>query len=284
MNIDRRQVAAIAVFSVLAYLYVIAVFYFELVGHPVSYPSYAMSATALVLDIIFLAPGIVRGIKRIVTSSDIGRRFMTEVSFRTSVLLILSLLINTLYGLVNIAIGLLEVSPWMISFGAYYILTAIIRASLYRSLYRHGFGVHMHEEYSKFRIVGMILMILDVPLAGIVILMMAEDSTPVYGEILVISFASYAFYSLSLCIVNLVRYRRFRSPLLSAVKRIDLVHSLVTMLNMQTAMLAVYNTDDSFHDLMVALLGVSIIIFILLMSIDMIRRGNRGLEQSKEIL
>lgn len=56
--------------------------------------------------------------------------------------------------------------------------------------------------------------------------------------------ALYAFYSLTLAIVNTVKFRRFNSPVLSAAKVVNLTTALVSIFNLETAMIAQFGADQ----------------------------------------
>jgi hypothetical protein len=62
-----------------------------------------------------------------------------------------------------------------------------------------------------------------------------------YPGLLIYAAAIYAFILLSTAIVQLVKYRKYKRPLLSAVKTINLSQALVAMFSLQTAMFASFN-------------------------------------------
>lgn len=50
-----------------------------------------------------------------------------------------------------------------------------------------------------------------------------------YPGMLIYVAAMYAFYSLTIAVVNTVRYRKFQSPVLSAAKAVNLTTALVSI-------------------------------------------------------
>lgn len=65
-----------------------------------------------------------------------------------------------------------------------------------------------------------------------------------YPGMLIYVAAMYAFYSLTIAIVNTVKYRRFHSPVLSAAKAVNLTTALVSIFNLETAMIAQFGSDQ----------------------------------------
>ena len=56
--------------------------------------------------------------------------------------------------------------------------------------------------------------------------------------------AMYAFYNIITAVMNVVKYRKYRSPVMSAAKVVSLAATLVSMLSLETAMLTQFGSTD----------------------------------------
>ena len=87
-----------------------------------------------------------------------------------------------------------------------------------------------------------------------------------------IAMAAYTFTTFTMAIINMVKYRKYHSPILSAVEEISFASALVSMLSLETAMLAAFGdtTDSEFSRIMTASTGACVCSIILIMAICMI--------------
>jgi hypothetical protein len=85
-------------------------------------------------------------------------------------------------------------------------------------------------------------------------------------------------------VINVIRFRRHGSPIHSAAKVISLTAALVSMLSLETAMLAQFGGDDSeFRMIMTSISGGMVCTFVLAMAIYMIVRSTRYLKNQIKI-
>ena len=86
----------------------------------------------------------------------------------------------------------------------------------------------------------------------------------------------------ALAAVNLIRFRRYGSPLLSAAKAINMTAALVSMLSLEAAMLDRFggNDPDLFRETMLGVTGVAVYAAVLAISVFMLVRSGRALKQS----
>lgn len=102
----------------------------------------------------------------------------------------------------------------------------------------------MKKFVIPYRMCGITLLIMNQALAGIVIFMVHQNRGFDYPGLLIYAMATYSFYSVITAVVNLVKFRKHGSPLLSAAKVINLVAAMVSVLSPETAMLARFGGDD----------------------------------------
>ena len=108
------------------------------------------------------------------------------------------------------------------SLAAYYICLSTMRFLLVRYSYRHGFGENLTAEWRRYRLCGVILVIMNLALAGMVILAVDQNEGFKYAGVLIYVMALYTFYIMIMAVVNVVRYRKYHSPVISAARKVSL--------------------------------------------------------------
>ncbi len=98
--------------------------------------------------------------------------------------------------------------------------------------------------------------------------------------------AAYTFAAFALAIVNVVKYRKYNSPVFSASKAINLAAACVSMLTLESTMLTTFDDGTlglSSRRLMLGISGGVISFFIVIMAICMIVQGNKKIKLLKNI-
>ena len=243
---------------------------------PLAYAVYVLSAYALVISITG-GPGIIAGFVRWIRAHPLTRkmlriplvkRFAEDVRFRTSVSLYQGLI-------VNLFSERMEESPQIITLAVYYILLAVLRVLL---LWRWG-GIGAKQELCRYRLCGVGLLIMNVALAGMVVLMVSQNRGYVYPGILIYAMAAYSFYTVIIAVINVIKFRRHGSPVLSAAKTISLAAALVSILALETAMIAQFGGTDDYRKMMTAATGGGVCAIILGMAVFMIVRSAKHMKQ-----
>ena len=96
--------------------------------------------------------------------------------------------------------------------------------------------------------------------------------------------AAYTFYAITIAIINVVKYRKYGSPILSAAKVINLTAALVSILSLETAMLSQFGDkkDEYFRQIMTSVTGGVISVLVLGMAIFMLVCSTRKLRNLNE--
>ena len=100
----------------------------------------------------------------------------------------------------------------------------------------------MLDELKKYRACGIVLLIMNLALTLIIFFMVHENRTFHHHEITTIALAAYTFTSLTIAIINTVKYRRYNSPVYSAAKAISLASATVSLLTLESSMLTTFNS------------------------------------------
>ena len=128
---------------------------------------------------------------------------------------------------------------------------------------------------------GLLLTLTNIALAGVVILVIHQNRGFEYAGMLIYIMAAYTFTITVMAIVNLVRYRKYRSPVMSAARVVNLVTALVSMLSLETAMLTQFGSEDSpyFRQVMTGATGGALCAFVIGMGIYMMVHATRQLKK-----
>ena len=255
--------------------------------HPLAYVLYVLSfytLTAAVIRIIRFLPKRYRAAKERVYSNPVGSRFMTDMKFRTHISLYSSLGINILYVIANAVSGFLFDSAWFFVLSFYYTILAIMRFLLLRFTNRIGIGKNRFRELRRSRLCGYILLTVNIALSGAVLMILYRNKGYEYNGILIYVMAVYTFYITTLAIINLVKYRKLGSPVMSMSKIINMAAALVSMLSLETAMLSEFGTELSpeSRQLFIALTGAGVSIIIVAMSVYSIVKNSKEIRTIME--
>ena len=81
---------------------------------------------------------------------------------------------------------------------------------------------------------------------------------------------------------DVIKFRKYKSPVMSAAKAIKLAAALVSMLSLETAMLTQFGSDENpetFRQIMTGTTGGAVCIIVLAMAVFMIVRSTRQLRE-----
>lgn len=128
------------------------------------------------------------------------------------------------------------------------------------------------KEISVIKTDGILLLVLNLALSGVVLLTIAQDTAKRYSEIMVISIAAYTFYKIIMAVVNMIKVRKTKSPILITIRNIGTADALVSLLTLQATMLSSFQNESSLdRNQMNAITGLAVCILIAILGISMIR-------------
>lgn len=208
--------------------------------------------------------------------SAVAVQYKQDRIFRASVNLQLVMVLNYLYALYNLLVGWLSHSAWLLSLGAYTLMLAVIRTDLTIS---HHLGRRLdgaplqRHEIRCYRRVAWSLLLLNLPIGGLAVLMASGRAASALPGHLIYLSALYSFLMMGLGIFNLIRFRKFGSPILSAAKVLSLVSALLSMLTLQSALIDRFGEgQERFQLLMSRLSGSAVFLSVFALAVWMLRR------------
>lgn len=229
-------------------------------------------------------PRIVRFFRDFRQGNRYLNRWTTDARLRMNVTLSANVLWNGSYGAMQLGLGIYYRSAWYYALAAYYLLLAVMRFFLVRHTLRHKPGEKMRQELIYYRRCGWIFLVINLALSGMMLYRIRQNRLVAYHEVITIAMAAYTFTTLTLAIVNVIRYRKYRSPVMSASKAVSLTAACVSMLSLESTMLATFSAEGMTEQtklLFLSLSGGGISAFIIMMAIYMIVQANQKLKNSE---
>lgn len=254
---------------------------------PIAYPAYVFSAYALTIACVWIAKngkGTKDGLVSAIHNIPLAHRYLTDISFRLHISLYLSLGLNVLYAVMKFVYGVWYHSVWFGTLAFYYFFLAVMRFGLLRHVNRNGFGKDHAAELKQYRMCGFVLMLMNFALSGVVVLVVHKNEGFQYAGYLIYIMAMYAFYHMITAVMNVVKFRKYHSPVMSAAKVINLAAALVSMLSLETAMLTQFDNGknpETFRQIMTGSTGGGVCMIVLGVAIYMIIRSTKQLRRLK---
>lgn len=242
--------------------------------------SYVLAAYTLTVW-CFRIPDLIRFFKTFKQENKYARIWQDDTRLRVNVSLYGTIVWNTAYAILQLGMGLWHQSFWFCSLACYYISLAAMRFSLVRYTRRHQPGDQMFHELRKYRTCGIVFLIMNLVLTLMIFFMVYWNRTFHHHEITTIAMAAYTFGSLTKAIVNVIRYRKYQSPVYSASKAISLAAACVSMLTLESTMLTTFGGETmslTGRRILLGVSGGSISLLIIAMAIYMIVQGTKKIK------
>ncbi len=252
---------------------------------PIAYVSYVLAAYTLTVW-CFKIPKIIELAKTFKNENKYARIWQEDTRLRVNVSLYGSLAFNTLYGVFQLWLGFYHSTFWFYSFGVYYICLAVMRFFLVGHTRKYAPGECMRTELVKYRACGWVFLVMNLALALIVFFMLYWNRTFTHHMITTIAMAAYTFASFTLAIVNVVKYRKYNSPVFSASRAIGFASACVSMLTLTSTMLTTFDDgtmDPLTQKFMLGSVGVAVSAVVVIMAVNMIVVGTRKLKEINEV-
>ena len=249
----------------------------------IAYISYVLATYTLTIW-CFKIPTLIKFFKTFKNENKYARRWQDDTRLRVNVSLYGSLAWNALYGILQLWLGFYHHTFWFYSLGAYYICLGVMRFFLLRHTRKYAPGEKMQAELLKYCACGIVFLVMNLALALIVFFLVYWDRTFEHHMITAIAMAAYAFTALTAAIINVIKYRKYNSPVFSASKAISLAAALVSMLTLESTMLTTFSDGTmtvTEQKWMLGATGGAISVLIVATAIYMIMVGTMKLKKLK---
>ena len=223
-------------------------------------------------------------IKRKIYDHPFGNRYMTDRVFRTNISLSVSFVISMLYVGINLWSWHALKSYWFMVLAVYYVIMAVMRFLLVRYVRIQRIGTNILGEWKRSRICAYILLLINLSLSGAVLMILYQHRGYDYPGMMIYVMALYTFYALTISIVDIVKYRKMGSPVMSTAKIVSLSAALVSLLNLETAMFAQFGADLTPENqrIFIILTGAGVSITVVTLSVILIVNANKEIRRIKD--
>lgn len=245
-----------------------------------AYPIYCMSAYSLCVLCLAIPKKIGKAVQFFQNSNTVRRllslnvvnRYISDVTFRGSVSIYRGMTTNFLYMIFRMIMGIRYTSVWFISMAVYYLLLGVIRAYLIICYKRRS----TKDETVCYRNTALFLFLMNVPMGGMIVLMVITNSGFSYPGYVIYLSALYTFYTMITAVGNIVKFRKIGSPILSAAKVLNFIAAMMSILGLQTAMISQFSANgENYRKMMNGITGGLIYITVIAIAVYMLFRSKK---------
>lgn len=233
---------------------------------PISYVLYLVMTYFLIIIVIKVYSIMKNYVNKIIVNNKHLSKYKKDYKLRYKLSLYISLSFNILYVVFKFISGIIYNSVWFIVFSLYYLLLVIVRMNILKEEIKDG--KTLKSEWVKYRKCATIMLFMNIILTMIVLVILNFNITIKYHLYIAILMAIYTFYTMIYSVVNIFKYRKLGSPLVSSAKAVNIITSLIQMLSLEVTMLSTFGENNIvFNKIMIISTGglFSIIIFIICM-------------------
>lgn len=203
-------------------------------------------------------------------ASPIMGRYFKDLAFRGSISIYQGIAVNLFYVAFRIMAAIRYASIWFLSMAVYYLVLGGLRAYLIVYYRRRT----PELERRCYHTTAWFLFLLNIPMGGMIVLMVRTDSGFSYPGYVIYLSALYTFYTMITSAINLIRFRRLGSPILSAAKVLHFVAAMMSILGLQTAMISRFSENgENYRRMMNAITGGFVYGIVILIAIYMLLHG-----------
>lgn len=233
---------------------------------------------------VMVLPKQYRAVKQKIYDDPLGNRYMTDKIFRANISLSISFVISMLYVGINLWSWYLLKSYWFMVLAVYYVIMAVMRYLLVRYVRIQKIGTSILGEWRRSRVCACILLLINLSLSGAVLMILYQSKGYDYPGIMIYVMALYTFYSTIHAVVDIVKYRKMGSPIMSTAKIVSLSAALVSMLNLETAMFAQFGGDmaPEHQRIFIILTGAGVSLTIVTLSVILIVNANKAIRRIED--
>ena len=214
------------------------------------------------------------------------RTVLENYGFRTLVFALCSFAINVAYAFMQGYIALKNLSIWYGALATYYVVLTVIKGSLLSCKRKARKKEKTGEDFSigetrTFGRTGLGLLLITSALSSTIFSMVKNASAFSYPGFTIYATAAYAFYKISMAIYNFIKVRKFDDLTLQAIRNVNLVDALVSILALQTALLDEFGTTD-YNWIFNLITGIVILVMVIAIGLAMFIRSRIILKGKKD--
>lgn len=199
---------------------------------------------------------------------------MENAEFRGSINSASGIVIDFAYAAFRGVSGILYRSVWFISLAVYHLVLGCLRVYLLARKIRterKPEELRMAFEKSAYKTTAWLLLLLNIPMGGMVCLMIMTDSGFNYPGYIIYLSAAYTFYKIISATIGVFHLRRLGSPLKSSATILNFVAALMSVLGLQTAMITQFSANgEEFRRMMNTITGGCVYLAVIAIAVYML--------------
>lgn len=253
----------------------------------VAYTLFGIAGTSLAYSVYLIIPlfsKMKNGMIEWMEKREFTHLLLRNFGFRTVVFSVGSFLMSLLFSAFNAYMGIANRSIWYGALAAFYIALALIRGGVL-TYHRSRMGKRESDEYVKakvYRNSGIITLILNIALSSAIAQMIFSGAHFSYMGWTVFAYAAYAFYKITMSIISFIKAHKQTDLTVRAIRNINLVDALVSILALQTALLTMFSEGDINISLFNTLTGIAVSVLSVGIGIYMIISANQKMKELKK--
>lgn len=230
-----------------------------------AYIIYVLSCYVLIIVCVRI-PGIVKWWKRKLHENKYIDRYMTDKNLRMQISMYRGLLLAFAFATFKIILGFIYDSSWFFAMAGYNVILSFMRFLLVLQSQKNGLSELEEKRQGLlcYRLCGWLMLVLNIAVSVLMFMVIVQNQKIEYHMIACIGLAAFTFYCFTRAVVNMIKYKRQKTPIYAAVKRIDMVKAIVSIFTLQVAMLTTFEGQGAVIDknLMNTLTGIAVTIAI----------------------
>ena len=253
----------------------------------VAYTLFGIAGVSLAYSVYLLIPLVPKmksGIIDWMEKREFTYLLLRNFGFRTLVFSVGSFAMSLFFSAFNAYMGIANRSIWYGALATFYISLALLRGGvlLYHKRRIDNKGKPRNEEYAKaviYRNSGIITLFLNLALSSAIAQMIFSDAHFTYAGWTVFAYAAYAFYKITMSIVSLIKAHKQMDLTVRAIRNINLVDALVSILALQTALLTTFGDATMDISMMNTMTGIVVSVSSIAIGIYMVVSANKKIKE-----
>ena len=252
----------------------------------VAYTLFGIAGVCLTYSVYLIIPLIPKmktGIIEWMESREFTHLLLRNFGFRTLIFAIGSFAMSLLFSGFNAYMGITNRSIWYGALAGFYIALAFLRGGVltYHKNRLSQKEKAKNDEYLKAKIYrnsGIITLILNIALSSAIAQMIFSDAHFSYMGWTVFAYAAYAFIKITAAIISFVKAHKQTDLTVRAIRNINLVDALVSILALQTALLTMFSEGETNISLFNTITGIVVSVLSVGIGIYMIVSANKKMK------
>lgn len=243
-----------------------------------AYTLFGLAGISLAYSVYLVIPLFPKMKARIISfleRHDFTYLLLRNFGFRTVIFSIGSFIMSLLFSGFNAYMGIASRSIWYGALATFYISLAFLRGGV---LLYHKNKISRKikaqtDEYVKAKVYlnsGIVTLVLNLGLSMAIAQMIFSSAHFTYVGLTIFAYAAYAFYKITMSIISFIKAHKQTDLTIRAIRNINLVDALVSILALQTALLTMFSAGEINISLMNTFTGIIVSVCTIAIGIYMI--------------